>query len=309
MRTATRTMMSGLAAAAMLWGAAAAAGQTTCPGDLDGDDDCDVFDFAILAAHFGTSCVDADADGFTVAEGDCDDEDATVFPGADEVCDEKDNDCDGEIDEDPVDGQTWYQDLDWDEYGDDLITIVTCEWPGPDWTDVGGDCNDSDPTVWPGAPEYCDEQDNDCDGQVDEDAVDAVVWYWDGDADRYGVAGTTLLACDPPGIFWASQAGDCDDSHPLVNPGAPEVCDGLDNNCDGMVDNDPVVGPRWYPDVDSDGFGDIDTWIIACTSPGFEWIDVGGDCDDADPEVYPGATEWCDGKDNDCDGQIDEGCP
>lgn len=88
---------------------------------------------------------------------------------------------------------------------------------------------------------------------------------------------------DQDGDGWTVQQGDCDDVDAAVNPGAQDVCDGLDNNCDGSIDND----------VDGDN-------VLPCVLAG-----VGDDCDNADPTVYPGAAQVCDGIDHNCDGQID----
>ncbi len=90
---------------------------------------------------------------------------------------------------------------------------------------------------------------------------------------------------------------DCDDASAAVFPGAEEVCNGIDDDCDAEIDED---APAWYRDADSDGFGDSATEVGACEPPE-GWVETGGDCDDADSHTYPGAPELCDGLRNDCD--------
>lgn len=138
------------------------------------------------------------------------------------------------------------------------------------------DCDDEDPAVFPNAPEVCDGLDQDCDGQVDEDV--GVDWYLDMDGDGYG-AGEATLACDGPTAEWVNIDGDCNDGAVGVNPGAAEVCNDVDNDCDG------VAG-----DEDGDGDGTVE-----CE-----------DCNDTDATVFPGADERCNGLDDDCDEAVDE---
>lgn len=100
--------------------------------------------------------------------------------------------------------------------------------------------------------------------------------------------------------------GDCDDRNPDVNPLMQEVCDGIDNDCDGEVDGRYARGGRiYYGDSDGDGFGSENVQIEACEAP-LGFADKKWDCDEADANSNPDADEVCDGKDNDCDGVIDE---
>ncbi len=102
---------------------------------------------------------------------------------------------------------------------------------------------------------------------------------------------------------------DCDDGNPDIHTDAEEICDGIDNNCDGTVDEDDAIdASTWYADTDGDGYGDNDAWIESCNlTDGY--VIFGDDCDDDDPSLSPGVIEACDGIDNNCDGTIDEDCP
>jgi hypothetical protein len=100
---------------------------------------------------------------------------------------------------------------------------------------VGEDCDDADPGSHPGASEYCDGADNDCNGVVDDDALDTLSWYADLDGDGYGDPLDHRLSCRQPSGR-VSDAQDCDDQNPEVHPGADESGDGVDNDCDGEVD-------------------------------------------------------------------------
>ena len=249
-------------------------------GDADGDGLGDLCD----------DCTDADGDGFgdpdfaSIAEcaSDCDDADARVSPDEEEICDGLDNDCDGEIDEgDGLDAATWYTDSDGDGYGDPDASVTACTAPDGTVSD-GADCDDADGAVYLGADELCDGVDNDCDGVLDEDALDASTWYADGDRDGYGDPDASTTACDAPDGA-VSDHTDCDDARGDVSPAGVEVAyDGVDQDCDGQD----------LCDVDGDGFD-----AEACG---------GSDCDDEDAAAFPDAPELGDGVDRDCDGDTDE---
>ncbi len=241
---------------------------------------------------------DGDGDGWSEVDGDCDDRDVAIAPKVGERCKKVDDDCDGEVDEaaDLTDA-TWYVDADGDGAGAGE-PFVTCT-PTRELVPSSKDCDDGDADVFPGAPEACNGQDDDCNGTIDDpETVATLDWYPDGDADGFG-DGTTIASCADPG--GASLAdGDCDDADSAVNPGATETCNGVDDDCNGAVDDAPAV--TWYLDRDEDGFGDDDVTYLVCSPPP-GYAERGGDCDDGEQTVHPGAWDACeDGADADCDG-------
>ncbi len=246
---------------------------------------------------------DADGDGVSLPY-DCDDEDERVSPDLEEVCDGLDNDCDFEVDEDASDGWLWYVDADGDGYGLDDYGRLDCA-PREDEVGLPGDCDDQDEDISPLAEERCDDVDNDCDGEVDEaSAQDARAWYPDEDGDGVGADVEAWYACEAPESY-VDETGDCDDGDAEISPLEHERCDGLDGDCDGVVDDDAQNAPRWFDDHDGDGYGRAGTVVASCEQPE-GYVDNADDCDDQAPESYPGAQEICDEEDNDCDGVDDD---
>jgi len=242
-------------------------------------------------------------EGYTPAAGDCNDADAAVFPGAPEACDHQDDDCDGEIDE-GLETLMAYLDADGDGFGDPATAVEDCAVPDGYVLD-GSDCDDTDPRNAPGLEEVCDFQDNNCDGLVDEGDAAPSSWFPDADGDGFGVPDDPVVDCSQPEGY-APNDTDCDDADPQANPEAEEVCDQIDNDCDGLVDEGDAAPSSWFPDADGDGFGVPDeSPIVACEGPeGF--ADNPDDCNDEDATVNPAADELCDGIDNDCDQRLDE---
>ena len=271
-----------------------------CDGNIDNN--CD--------GNIDLSCwnVDNDLDGYTENQGDCNDRDKFVHPGAAETCDGIDNNCDGNVDE----GLTF------DVDGDGYTTVDSCEGSkddcndgnaavhpgavevcgdlvdndcvggdlscldvdndGDGYTENAGDCDDNNAAMFPGNPEVCDNYDNNCDGSVDENLIEPTtcgVGVCSGNTGertcRDGVWGVD--SCDP---FAGATA---------------ETCDGLDNNCNGSVDED-------LTQTTSCGVG-------ACAATGIETCSNGSWVGDTCVAGAP-VAETCDNVDNDCDGSVDE---
>ena len=175
----------------------------------------------------------------------------------------------------------WYFDNDGDQIGDSLQTFIGCSSPVGYVLDAG-DCDDNNVQI-----------------------SGPVTYYLDNDGDAFGQNSSAQTLCQNPGVGYVTVGGDCNDADPLINPNATEICDGIDNDCDGIAD-DSLIFTMYYVDADGDGFGDEATGIESCSQPQ-NTITIGGDCDDANDQIYPGATEICDAVDNDCDGSTDEG--
>ena len=182
--------------------------------------------------------IDADSDGF-LSDVDCNDDDASINPGANEICDGVDNDCDELIDndDDSLEADAWYPDLDADGFGAGEA-VYSCD-SVDGHVDNMEDCDDADAAFSPDAEEVCDGVDNDCDGLIDdEDEIDPNLLfeaYVDSDGDGFGDPSTVFFACETPD--GAVDIGeDCDDTDASTYPDATEQCDGLDNDCDALID-------------------------------------------------------------------------
>jgi hypothetical protein len=272
----------------------------------------------------------------TATSGDCDDNNIAVNPAATEVCNGIDDDCDLSTDEgvllafyqdadndtygnpgmeqmactapmgyvanntdcDDTDalefpGQTWFKDADGDDYSDGT-SLVQCTRPAnyfvaTELTATSGDCDDNNIAVNPAATEVCNGIDDDCDLSTDEGVL--LAFYQDADNDTYGNPAMEQMACTAPMGYVANNT-DCDDNNIAVNPGATEVCNGIDDDCDLSTDEGVLLA--FYQDADNDTYGNPAIEQMACTAP-MGYVADNTDCDDTDALEFPGQTWFLDG--------------
>ncbi len=299
-------------------------GASTCAGDCDDADPLRAPGRPEVCDGLDSDCdgvvpadeQDADGDGVSACLGDCAPQDPAVFPSAPELCDTLDTDCDGDL----VDGAL---DTDFDGSPD----CIDADDDG-DGVDDEQDCAPDNPAIHPGAEEACDGVDSDCDGDLSDGFEDT-----DSDA---------LPDCIDPDDDGDGEPDetDCGPLDASVHPGAAEVCDALDSDCDGdLVEGDLDFEGDGIPDCadpDDDGDGDPDTTdcapfaasIFTGATEACEGLDTdcdgvvpaieldgdgdglvgcAGDCNDANPAVFTGAPEQCNGLDDNCDGLVPSG--
>ena len=232
-----------------------------------------------------------------------------------------------ELESDPCETQVWYLDADGDGFGDPFGAMESCE-ALEGYVQNNEDCDDGDPQAYPDQVWYLDADGDgfgsaahtltqcmqpnayvynadDCDDWDSSKNPDSV-WYLDSDGDGYGAESTTVESCLALENA-VSNALDCDDSNMDIHPAASEECDYIDNDCDALIDNeDPSLNEYGevaiYVDEDGDGFATDEYVAHACASSPLGSA-VRGDCNDDDPEVYPGHFEWPDEIDSNCDGE------
>ena len=268
--------------------------------------------------------------GYVTDNTDCNDTDNNIYPTAVEVCNYIDDNCDTNTDEGVT--TTYYEDADGDGYGNTSNTIQECGLL-VGYSENGLDCNDTEANINPEAIEVCNTIDDNCDGETDEFVT--TTFFADNDGDGFGDASNTADACEQPTGFVANAedcddatltyedvdgdgygnsniiacgvltSDDCDDAVATTYPGASEACNEVDDDCNGIVDND-IVFTDYFADTDGDGYGS-GVATSSCSNLGAGYVTDNTDCNDTQSTISPSALETCNGIDDDCNEAVDNG--
>ncbi|MBT3813940.1 SUMF1/EgtB/PvdO family nonheme iron enzyme [Candidatus Woesearchaeota archaeon] len=286
-----------------------------CYKDFDDDG------FGVEDDTFGT-CMSSCGEGYAKHSGtkpfDCADDNDKVFPGAEEVCDLIDNNCENGNNE-GFENLDYYPDVDGDNAGNMYAEAIKfCKEPTAEMKPAGmedveyvpnaTDCEDGDPTINLNHPEICDGKDNNCNDEID-DGAPLLDYFKDNDGDGYGnEADGTWEGCgSKPG--YVTKGGDCNNENNAIHPFAEEICNGLDDDCNNLIDlEDGLASIICYVDDDQDGFGLSDYSLETCETecPPFT-SKTAGDCYDLSDAIHPFAEEICTTLDDNCNGLVDDG--
>ncbi|MFN0276249.1 MAG: MopE-related protein [Chitinophagales bacterium] len=241
--------------------------------------------------------------GYVSDNTDCNDSNATINTAGTEICNNIDDNCNGLSDE-TFTFYTFYNDADADGFGSLVDSISYCDNVQGYITDKS-DCNDFDANINPTSTEICNNVDDNCNGLADEDVQ--TIFYADADGDNFGNPGNTIFSCSAPVGFVTNNA-DCNDAEATINATSAEVCNAIDDDCDGFTDDEDTNvtnKPTWYADTDNDNFGDLLSTVNLCSMPA-GYVSDSTDCNDKDSKINPAEAELCNALDDNCNGFTDE---
>jgi len=261
------------------------------------DSDMDTYGSSDLTSAIVTC---TQPNGYVLFNTDCNDTNASINPSSIELCNSIDEDCDGLIDNGLI-FTTYYSDNDYDGFGINP-EISSCTELGLGFSENNFDCNDNNSNQNSLAIEICNNEDDDCNGMVDN-GVSFNNYYGDIDSDGFG-SGTAFSSCADLGFGFVLNNEDCNNANSQIFPGASEICNNIDDNCDTQID-EGLVFQDFYQDIDADGFG-AGSATNSCVALGAGFVNNYTDCNDANATINPNAEEiGANGIDENCDGQID----
>jgi hypothetical protein len=240
--------------------------------------------------------------GYVTDSTDCDDSNPDIHPTLIDICNGIDDNCNGITDEDAT-FVTYFLDNDGDLFGDALMDSTSCN-ALIGYVENNLDCNDENPDINPLALEICNAIDDNCNTDIDE-GLTIYTFYADIDGDTYGNPDALIDTCIDSILGYVTNNLDCNDTLATIYPGATELCNYIDDDCDGLSDEN-LTYILSYQDADSDDYGNPLVDSLSCELPDGYILD-NTDCDDTNPGVYPGAEEVLNGLDDDCDQVADEG--